>query len=235
MPPGHNLLTIGFARLANTFREIKRYRQLFRFLIIVTIYISGMQIVVFFAGTIAKEMFNFDGLKFALFILVANVTGIIGAAITGRFQDQIGTRNTIHICLAFWAFTLFAAAFATQEWMFWLAANLVGLSMGGLGTASRVMAGLFSPHHKSGEFFGFYGMAHKLSVVLGMGFVAIALQIFGGKFNLAIGASSIFFIVGFALLFSINEREGRIVAIKAAREHVRKHQDYAGRIAGDVT
>jgi hypothetical protein len=37
------------------------------------------------------------------------------------------------------------------------------------------------------------------------------------------------------MMFSIDEREGRIVAIKAAREHIRKHGDYAGEIAGDVT
>ena len=132
-------------------------------------------------------------------------------------------------------------ALSLTGWSLWsmpsagLAANLVGLCMGALGTASRVLAGLFSPHHKSGEFFGFYGMAHKCSVILGMGFIAIALQVFQGRLNWAISASSIFFIAGFFLMFTVNEREGRIVAIKAAREHVRKHRDYQGKILGNVT
>jgi hypothetical protein len=57
----------------------------------------------------------------------------------------------------------------------------------------------------------------------------------GAKFNIAIAASAVFFVVGFALMFLIDEREGRIAAIRAAREHIRKHRDYAGEIAGDVT
>jgi UMF1 family MFS transporter len=96
------------------------------------------------------------------------------------------------------------------------------------------MAGLFSPHHKAGEFFGFYGMAQKMAVILGLGFQFL-LGSLGASFNLAIGASAVFFIAGFLLMFSINERAGRIVAIKAAREHVRKHGGYAGNIEGDVT
>jgi UMF1 family MFS transporter len=235
MPPGASLWTIGFHRLARTLADLRRYRQLFRFMGIVTVYFAGMQVVVFFAGTIAFEMFHFEGGKFALFLLIANVSGIIGAAVTGRFQDRLGTRTTIQIALVFWMATLVVSALATREWVFWVAANAVGLSMGALGTASRVMAGLFSPHHKSGEFFGIYGMAHKCAAILGLGFVAIMLELVDGRFHLAIGASSVFFLIGLALMFLIDEREGRIIALKAARDHVRAHKDYTGRIRGDTT
>jgi hypothetical protein len=54
--------------------------------------------------------------------------------------------------------------------------------------------------------------------VIGMGFQFL-LGLAGAEFNLAIGASAIFFVAGFVLMFTINEKEGRVVAIKAAREH----------------
>ena len=149
-------------------------------------------------------------------------------------QDSIGTRNTILGLLVLWALTMFLAGFATHQWVFWVLGNLVGFSMGALGSASRVMAGLFSPQHKAGEFFGFYGMAQKMAVILGLGFQFL-LGSFGVTFNWAIAASSIFFIAGFFLMLGIDEREGRITAIRAAREHVRRHGDYAGVIPGDVT
>ena len=234
LPPGQSIYTVGFARLAQTFRDVRRYRQLMRFLMICAIYIAGMQVVVFYAGSITKELFDFDERKQGLFMLQVIVTGIVGAAITGRVQDRIGTRTTIQMLLAIWSLTMLVASLAEREWVFWVTGNLVGFSMGALGTSSRVMAGLFSPQHKAAEFFGFYGMAHKFAVILGMGF-QFMLGMAGASYRAAIGASSIFFVAGLLLMFSINEKEGRIVALKSAREHVRKHRDYAGEIPGDPT
>jgi MFS transporter, UMF1 family len=234
LPAGQTLATVGFYRLMQTFRDMSRYRQLLRFFVIVMIYLAGMQVVIFYAGSITNDLFAFTKTEQGIFFAQVIVTGIIGAAITGRVQDRIGTRTTILVLLMVWAITMFFAGFATQRWVFWVLGNFIGFSMGALGSASRVMAGLFSPHHKAGEFFGFYGMAQKLAVILGLGFQFL-LGTMGVGFNWAIAASAIFFIAGFFLMFTIDEREGRIVAIKAAREHVRKHKDYAGRIAGDVT
>jgi UMF1 family MFS transporter len=137
------------------------------------------------------------------------------------------------VCLLIWAVTLVVGAVATKEWQFWATGNLVGFSMGALGTASRVMAGLFSPQHKAGEFFGFYGMAQKLAVIVGLG-TQFILGMMGMEFNVAIGASAIFFVIGFFLMFTINEKEGRITALRAAREHIRKHHDYRGEIGDSV-
>jgi len=234
LPAGQTLFTIGFHRLFETMRDLRRYRQLMRFFGIATIYLAGMQVVVFYAGLIAKDRFGFTTSQQGWFFAQIIITGIIGAAITGRVQDRIGSRNTIMGLLIIWSLTMLLAAFATQEWIFWLTGNLVGFSMGALGSASRVMAGLFSPQHKAGEFFGFYGMAQKLAVILGLG-AQFILGLMGMDFNVAIGASTLFFVAGFILMFTVDEREGRIVAIKAAREHVRKHRDYKGEIAGDVT
>lgn len=238
LPPGTSIATIGFHRLWHTMRDLHRYKYLMRFMAIVTIYLAGMSVVVFYAGTIAQDVFGFSKAKQGVFFAQVIITGVIGAAVIGRVQDRIGTRTAIQGLLVIWALTLLFAGFATREWIFWVAANFVGFSMGALGSASRVMVGLFSPQHKSGEFFGFYGMANKSAVILGLGFQFI-LGTWGLAFNVAIGASAVFFIAGFFLMFLIDERAGRIAAIKAAREHVRKHGDYEGTIAGpeegDVT
>jgi UMF1 family MFS transporter len=233
LPAGQSIATVGFHRMASTFREISRYQQLMRFLVISMIYLAGMQVVIFYAGTIARDLFGFSDAKQGIFFAQVIITGIIGAAIVGRVQDRIGTRTTIQALLVIWGLTLLVAGFATREWIFWIAANFVGFSMGALGSASRVMAGLFSPQHKAGEFFGFYGMANKMAVILGLGFQFV-LGALGAEFNVAIGASAVFFVIGFFLMFTINERAGRMVAIKAAREHAAKHHDYAGEIADEA-
>ncbi|MCI0674911.1 MAG: MFS transporter [Phycisphaerales bacterium] len=232
LPPGQTIFTVGFHRLAQTFKDIRRFRQLMRFLVIVMIYMAGMQVVIFYAGSIANDVFKFTTSQQGIFFAQVIITGIIGAAITGRVQDRIGTRTTILGLLVIWSLTMFLAGFATRQAVFWVLGNFVGFSMGALGSASRVMAGLFSPQYKAGEFFGFYGMAQKLAVILGLGFQFL-LGTMGVAFNWAIAASSVFFIAGFFLMFWIDEREGRIAAIRAAREHIRKHRDYKGELPSD--
>jgi UMF1 family MFS transporter len=191
-----------------------------------------MQIVIWFAGTITKKLFNFSDVKMSLFMLQITVTAIIGALITGRIQDRIGTRNTIHVTLVVWGLMMLGAAFIRSEAVFWVLANGVGLGMGGLGTASRSMVGLFSPAHKSAEFFGFYGLGTKVAVILGLGVTIIAEQVFPNNYNLVVASSSIFFFGGIALLFTVDEKRGRITALRMTREHIRRHHDFRGGLPG---
>lgn len=218
MPPGQNIFTVGFHRLAQTFRDIAQYRMLFRYLAVMTFFYAGMQIVFWFSGTITKEQFGFSDVKMGLFMMQVTVTGIIGAALTGRYQDRLGTRTTLMILLAFWTVTILAASTARSEWVFWLVGNAVGLGLGGLGTASRVMCALFSPPHKAGEFFGFFGLAHKLSAFIGLATITLVQsRVKPGEFGLVIASAAIYFFGGFFLMLLIDERAGRIAALKSER------------------
>ncbi len=235
MPAGQTMLTVGFHRLAATFRDMKHYGQLFRYLAIMTFYMGGMQIVVWFAGSIGKEIFKLTDEQLALYILVLTVTAIIGAFLTGRFQDRIGTRSTIFLALLLWLAVMIATAFVNQQmkFMFWVLGSGVGLGMGMLGTASRAMVGLFSPPHKAAEFFGFYGLGTKVAAILGLLLSIIAEHFFADHYNLVVASSGLFFIGGLILLFTVDEAAGRQAATEAALEHERKHHDYRGEIPAE--
>lgn len=222
MPAGQTIATVGFHRLVITFHELRQYRLLFRYLAIMCLYFAGMQIVYWFGGTLAKELFGFGDQKMGLFILQLTITAVFGALLTARYQDRLGARNFILLCLAFWSITILIAATATQEWVFWTVGNAVGLGIGALGTASRAMVGLFSPPHKAAEFFGFYGLAHKLSAIIGLGSITAAEFVFEGNFNLVVASGSIFFISGFALMFTIEEKTGRVNALRSERRFRRR-------------
>ena len=235
MPPGQNMLTVGFGRLGETFRAISHYRQLFRYLAIMTFYLAGMQIVIWFAGSIATRLFGLSDQQMAVYILVLTVTAVAGALVTGRFQDRIGTRRTIMIALALWIAVMAAAPFAQpgRQYMFWVMGTGVGFGMGMLGTASRAMVGLFSPQHKAAEFFGFYGLGTKLAAVLGLVLSIVAERLFPNNYNLVVASSGIFFIGGLVLMLTVDEKAGRRAATEAAAEHVRLHHDYKGEIPAE--
>lgn len=218
MPPGQTLATIGFHRLVETSRQLKRYRDLFRFLALMTFYFAGMQIIYWFAGTITKELFGFTNVKMGLFVMQITVTAIVGAAITGRYQDRIGTRVTILLSLAYWTGVMLLVSAATSEWLFWTVGNLVGLGIGALGTASRAMVGLFSPPQKSAEFFGFYGIAHKVSAMIGLGWITAMEWMFPDRFDIVVGSAAIFFGLGFLGMLFVSEGRGRINALRVTRE-----------------
>jgi UMF1 family MFS transporter len=228
MPTGHTIFTIGFVRLADTFRSIRRYTQLFRYLGIMTFYYAGMQVIIWFAGTIAEKMFGLEQSQMAIYLLVITVTSIIGALLSMQFQDRIGTKRMIMACLVLWLVVIGAAGFVRggQMWMFWTLGSGIGLGLGMLGTASRAMVGLFSPHHKAAEFFGFYGLAHKLSAICGLGLTYFAETVFGERFHLVVASSSIFFVGGIVFMFFVDEKAGHEAAEKATREHEARHHDY---------
>jgi MFS transporter, UMF1 family len=226
LPPGHSYWTIGFVRLRQTFRAVRAYRRLFHFLMIMTLYFAGVQVVFWFAGTLTRQLFGFSAEKMGLFLIQITATAIVGAVITGRVQDRIGAKTFIMITLAFWAITVLAAACATREWTFWVVGNAVGLGLGAIGTSSRAMVGLFSPAHKAAEFFGFYGLAHKLSAIIGLSSIGFATFIFEGNLHLVVGAGSSFFILGFLLMLAVDEKAGRVIALRAERDYHR------GRLAG---
>ena len=230
MPAGQNMLTVGFYRLGATFRSIRHYRQLFRYLAIMTFFLAGMQIIIWFAGSIGKKLFGLTDAELAVYILVLTVTAIAGAFVTGRYQDRIGTRRTIMIALALWLAVMSMTPFARPglKFMFWVLGSGVGFGMGMLGTSSRAMVGLFSPQHKAAEFFGFYGLGTKIAAILGLVLSIVAERMFPNNYNLVVASSGIFFIVGLALMFTVDEKAGRVAATEAAAEHIGKYHDYAG-------
>ncbi|MBT8485666.1 MAG: MFS transporter [Phycisphaerales bacterium] len=229
LPPGQTIVTVGFHRVASTFRSIRQYRHLFRYLLIMTFYLAGMQIVIFFGGTIAQKLFDLEMKELGIYVAVSAASAIVGAFTTMLFQDRVGTRNTILLALVLWTVIMIAAAFIRPEWkaLFWAVGGGVGFGMGMLGTSSRAMVGLFSPKHKSAEFFGFYGQATKISAILGLALTILTEHMFAGRYNLVVASSGIFFIGGLVLMLGVNERDGRIAAIRATRAHIRRHHDYA--------
>ncbi|NLX13268.1 MAG: MFS transporter [Phycisphaerales bacterium] len=222
MPPGYNIVTIGFRRLKETFNDLRAYRWLFQYLMIMTFFLAGLQIIFWFAGSLTRELFGFGEQKMGLFILQITLTAIVGAVITANVQDRLGARNYIIICLAFWTATMLLASIAMRELTFWLVGNMIGLGIGALGTSSRALVGLFSPEYKAAEFFGFYGLAHKLAAILGLSSITLAEFVFRGNFHLVAASGSIFFLLGFGLMFTVSEKKGRIAALRAQRAFRRR-------------
>ncbi len=210
-------------RLRTTLREARRYRQLGRFLVAFCVYSFGVQVIVGFASIIASD-FGFRQIHLVLFVAQLTVVAGIAAALTSRYQDRIGAKATIAIYLAIWivsALMLLLIRLVWQgqgpQWPLWVTGNLMGLGLGGIGTASRAMVARFTPRHRSAEFFALWGVGYKLAGAVGvLAFGGIA-RAFGQIASLVLLLG--FFVLGFILLTRVDERAGLRSARRAQRDH----------------
>lgn len=209
---GRNYLAVGFARVRDTLTHVRRHRDLFRFLLALTVYYAGINTVVVLAAVYAQEVMGFSFRDTIVLILVVNVTAAIGAFGFGWVQDRLGSVPTLAVTLAVWILALVVAYFAQSRAGFWVVANMVGLALGSSQSAGRALVGLFSPKARTAEFFGLWGFAGKLAAIVGPMTYGLVTYTTRGNHRLALLATTVFFIAGLALLLTVNERRGREAA-----------------------
>lgn len=212
LAPGETYLRIGFARVGETLRHVRHYRDLFRFLIALAVYYCGIYTVIVLAAVYAQQVMGFNTQETIYLILVVNVTAAAGAFGFGFLQDRLGSVRTLAVTLGVWIAALVLAYFVETRAGFWVVANLVGIALGSSQSAGRALIGQFSPPERSAEFFGLWGLAGKTASVIGplsYGFVA---WLSHGDQRLALLTTSVFFGAGLVLLLTVDERRGRVAA-----------------------
>ncbi len=210
--PGESVARAAFARLAQTLRDAARYRDLARFLVCIVFYQAGIQTVIALAAIYAEQALGFTTKDTIVLILVVNVTAAVGAFAFGNIQDRLGHVRTIALTLLLWIATTLIAWAATESGLFWVAANLAGLCLGSSQSAGRALVGYLSPADRRAEFFGLWGLAVKLSSILGPITYGTVTWITDGNHRLAMLATGGFFVAGLLLLAGIDVPRGRRAA-----------------------
>ncbi len=211
---GKNVLQESFARLLQTVHHARLYRDLRRFLICTIFYQAGIQAVITLAAIYAQQAMHFTTQQTIMLIFVVNITAAIGAFLFGHLQDRIGHIPTIALTLVGWIVMVLLAWAAQGPPMFWLAANLAGLCLGSSQSAGRALVGLLSPAARRAEFFGLWGMAVKLSSILGPLTYGLVSWISQGDHRLAMLITGSYFVAGLLILLGVNVKRGRRAALR---------------------
>lgn len=203
----------AFARLRNTFDHVRLYRDLARFLGCIVFYQAGIQTVIALAAIYAQQVMGFDTGDTIFLVLVVNITASVGAFLFGNVQDTIGHIPTIALTLAGWIVMVLLAWMAEDRTMFWVAANVAGLCLGASQSAGRALVGYFSPAARRGEFFGLWGLAVKLSSILGPITYGLVSWVSKGDHRLAMLITGVYFVIGLVILMGIDIQRGRQAAL----------------------
>jgi MFS transporter, UMF1 family len=218
----------GFRRLGDTAQSIRDFSELARFLSVFFVFSCGLTSVFAFSGIFASQTLGFTNDELIVLFLVLQLSAAGGAFLFGFVQDRLGAGLTIRVALVLWIIVCAGTylcgdgrsvvAFGlTGKQLFWGVGLLSGLGIGSLQSASRGMVGLFSPTEKSGEFFGFWGLAGKGAYMIGpflFGLIASATSQ-----RTAMLSTSLFFLLGLIGMRWVDESRGRaeVVAWNAAR------------------
>ena len=212
---GKNLLQESFARLKQTLAHARDFRDLRRFLICTVFYQAGIQAVITLAAIYAQQAMHFSTQQTIMLIFVVNITAAVGAFLFGFLQDRIGHIPAIALTLLGWIVMILLAWAAEGPDMFWVAANLAGICMGASQSAGRALVGLLSPATRRAEFYGLWGLAVKLSAILGPLTYGVASWVTQGDHRTAILITGSYFVVGLLILYGVDAQRGGAAAERA--------------------
>ncbi len=223
--PAEKALKVTFRRLRRTLSEIRDHRNAFLLLLAFLLYNDGINTIIRFATVYGTEL-GMDREVMIGAILIVQFVGIPFAFLFGSLAERIGTRPAIGIGLAVYVGVAVGGYFIQTETHFVILAVVVAMVQGGTQALSRSLFASLIPKHKSGEFFGFFGVLNKAAAVLGPTAFTAAVALTGSS-RYAILSIVVFFVAGGALLLMVDVDEGRRAA-RDAEEEARRVAAAAG-------
>lgn len=207
---GYNPLLAGYQRLRRTFRDVRKFRELIKFLVAFWLYNDGIGTIIIMAVIFGAEVgigrFHLIGA-----ILMVQFLGVPFTLLFGRLPERLGTKNPILLALGIYTIIAMLGYFMQRPAHFWLLAVLVSMVQGGTQALSRSMYGSMVPPLKSAEFFGFYNVSSKFAGIIGPTLFAVVGQLTGSS-RLSIVSIIVFFLAGGIVLKKVDHKAG----IKAA-------------------
>ncbi len=205
----------AFRRLADSARNIKRYKQLLRFLFAYLFFNDGIETVILMAAIFGNQVLGMSQSLLIVYFLVIQFTAFFGSLLFGRLTLVISEKRALLITLVIWCGVASAAYFigwtghAIEE--YFVLGIVAGVVMGASQSLARALQGQFTPPGREAEFFGFFAISGRFASILGP-LTFGAMVALTGSLRLAILSLVVFFLIGILLLAGVDEDEGRRAA-----------------------
>jgi UMF1 family MFS transporter len=204
-----NLFTQGYKELHKVWLELKTQPTLKRFLTAFFFYNMGVQTVMLAATLYGKSELNIPTTNLILAILIIQVVAIPGANLMAKMASKFGNFNTLKIAVLIWIGGCVMGYYLPRNSVvpFYTLAVVVGFVMGGIQSVSRSTYSKLMPvTHDTTSYFSFYDVTEKIAIVIGMFSFGYINELTGSQRN-SVLALTIFFIVGFILLYRTSKLE----------------------------
>lgn len=201
----------GVRQLIETFKEARKLKVTFVFLIAYWLYIDGVDTVIRMAVKYGLSL-GFAQSSLIVALLITQFVGFPAAIAFGFLGKKIGSKTALMIAIVVYVLVTIGGVLMTKELHFYILAIVVGLVQGGVQALSRSLYSRLIPADKSSEFFGLYNMLGKFAAVIGPSLVGGSALLIGSRYSLL--SLLVLFVCGGFLLLRVNIPEGE----RAARE-----------------
>ncbi len=167
MPEGENYLTIAFKRLKHTVSTVREYREFIKYIIAFLIYNDGILMMLNFAAIFGAVMFGLDQQQIIIFMIIVQLTSIVGAYVSGWMADRVSGKMSLVIFILLMIASVIGLFFNESELGFYIVGGVAGLALSAVQAVSRAMVGILAPPGRSAEFYGFFAVAGRTSSFIG--------------------------------------------------------------------
>ena len=198
----------SFIRLGRTFKDIKKQKHIFAFLLAFFFFIDGVYTIIDMATAYGQAL-GLDSTGLLLALLLTQIVAFPSVLILNRVAKKINPTAVLTICIAAYLFISIYAYGLDTQMEFWILAVLVGMFQGSVQALSRSYFCKIIPAEESGEYFGLYDICGKGAAILGTTLVSVMTQL-TGRMNVGVSAISVLFVIGLILFRkAVKLNEGR--------------------------
>lgn len=198
----------SFKRLGNTFKNVRKEKKIFIFLLAFFFYIDGVYTIIDMATAYGSAL-GLDSTGLLLALLLTQIIAFPCAIVFGRLTQKIAAEKLITVCIIAYTGIAVFAMFLMNQVQFWILAVLVGMFQGGIQALSRSYFTKIIPANQSGEYFGLYDICGKGAAFVGTAVVGAVSQM-TGSVNKGVGAIAVLFVLGM-ILFQIAVKQEKKV------------------------
>ena len=203
VPAEKHVVRHTFARLGNTFKNIRKNRKCFLFLLSFFFYIDGVYTIMEMATAYGTSLgLSQNGLLLAL--LLTQIVAFPAALTFGALSKKYPTEKLIKVAIIAYFFIAIYALFLSNLVQFWILAVAVGLFQGGIQALSRSYFARIIPENASGEYFGLFDICGKGAAFLGTMIVGVVTQLTGIQ-NIAVGCLAFLFLLGLVIFNKVSK------------------------------
>jgi MFS transporter, UMF1 family len=199
------LVLQSFRRLAKTFKEIRKYKALFLFLLAYFFYIDGVGTIITMSTAYGTDL----GISSTNLLIILFATQVVAwpfALLFGRLSEKYTGKKMLYVGIFIYIVVCIYAYFLETTTDFWILAMLVATSQGGIQALSRSYFAKLVPKANANEFFGFYNIFGKFASIMGPLMVGLTAQLTGNS-SMGVFSLVILFVVGMVILAFVPEPE----------------------------
>lgn len=203
--PEPNPVRKSFARIRDTFHNIKQHRSAFMFLLAYFFYIDGVDTIIKMSTAYGTDL-GIGSSQLMIILLATQFVAFPFAILYGKLAERFPGKTMLFVGICIYTIICIFGFFLKNVRDFWILAMLVATSQGGMQALSRSYFGKLIPKEKSNEFFGFYNIFGKFAAIMGPLLMGVITHI-TGKSNYGVVSIIFLFIIGGILLKRVPAEE----------------------------